>query len=334
MIINKAILHVLDKTSDTPILNEFEIKSSQEVESFFQRGIKRVIKNDNLRKSVFNDYSENTIRICCENMIHNEDTFVENSQEIASYLFDVMKVSSEIDSCDIAICLFTNEEQRMVGIFKLDYKKLFTHSIDVVDDKFKIQFVTNNIGIQESQRFKNAAIIGVSGINDEYHLEVLDLDGEKKEVETSWLKEFLNVTTISDEKFNTRMFKKITDNWLSNVMSTDIKKSENIRGYMNHLLKNEDEIDVEKFAEDTLKDEGLKEEFNDIMKERLVDDNFVVDKEWVSKNLKKKSITTDSGFVLRGSLEDFDDPMKYSLNQNEDGTFNITIKNINAYEVK
>ncbi len=334
MIINKAILHVLDKTSDTPILNEFEIKSSQEVESFFQKGIKRVIKNDNLRKSIFNDYSENTIRICCENMIQNEDTFVENSQEIASYLFDVMKVSSEIDSCDIAICLFTNEEQRMVGIFKLDYKKLFTHSIDVVDDKFKIQFVTNNIGIQESQRFKNAAIIGISGINDDYHLEVLDLDGEKKEVETSWLKEFLNVTTISDEKFNTRMFKKITDNWLSNVMSTDIKKSENIRGYMNHLLKNEDEIDVEKFAEDTLKDEGLKEEFNDIMKERLVDENFVVDKEWVSKNLKKKSITTDSGFVLRGSLEDFDDPMKYSLKQNDDGTFDITIKNINAYEVK
>ena len=35
-----------------------------------------------------------------------EITFLENSKEIAAYLFDIMKINSEIDSCDLAICLY------------------------------------------------------------------------------------------------------------------------------------------------------------------------------------------------------------------------------------
>ncbi|HBG9053177.1 TPA: nucleoid-associated protein, partial [Clostridioides difficile] len=37
MIIHKFIIHVLDKNSDTPILNDFEGKVNQEVDGFFQK---------------------------------------------------------------------------------------------------------------------------------------------------------------------------------------------------------------------------------------------------------------------------------------------------------
>lgn len=334
MIINKAIIHVLDKSNDGPILNDFDLRLAQEIESFYQKAIKRVLNDDHLRRVVFNDYDDNIIKKCCENIIYNEDSFVENSQEIAAFLFDIMKISSDLESCDLAVCLFNYEDQRYVGIFKIDYKKHFTHSINVVDEKFKIQMVSNHLGIQETYRFKNAAIVGISGLNDEYHLMTLDKDAEKKETTSSWLAEFINGITIADEKFNTRTFKKVTDNWLSNVMSNDIKKSESIRSYMNHLLKNEEEISLEEFADNTIADKDLKDEFKDLMKERSVEDNFTIDKDWVSKNLKKKSIATDSGFTLRANLDDFNDPSKYSLKQNPDGSFDITIKNVNAYEVK
>ena len=120
MIIHKFIVHVLDKNSDVPILNDFEGKVNQEVEGFFQKMIKRVTRDDDLRKAVFKNYTENTIRKCCEQIIYDESTFVENSKEIAAYLFDVMKVNSDMESCDLAVCLYTVKEEKNVAIIKID----------------------------------------------------------------------------------------------------------------------------------------------------------------------------------------------------------------------
>ena len=43
MIIHKFIVHVLDKNSDVPILNDFEGKINPEVDKFFQKIIKNAI---------------------------------------------------------------------------------------------------------------------------------------------------------------------------------------------------------------------------------------------------------------------------------------------------
>ncbi|MCC3868485.1 hypothetical protein K0039_09750 [Terrisporobacter mayombei] len=54
MIINKYIVHVLDRNSENPILNDFEGKVSLEIGNFFQKTIKSISKDTDLRKAVFN----------------------------------------------------------------------------------------------------------------------------------------------------------------------------------------------------------------------------------------------------------------------------------------
>ena len=73
MIIHKFIVHVLDKNSDVPILNDFEGKINPEVDKFFQKVIKRVTKDDDLRKGVFKNYNDNVVRNCCEQIIYDEN---------------------------------------------------------------------------------------------------------------------------------------------------------------------------------------------------------------------------------------------------------------------
>lgn len=46
------------------------------------------------------------------------------------------------------------------------------------------------------------------------------------------------------------------------------------------------------------------------------------------KSLKKEDIKTDNGFDIKGNLTDFEDPMKYTVKQNQDGTIDIIIKNV------
>ncbi len=334
MIIHKFIIHVLDKNSDVPILNDYEGKINPEVDKFFQKIIKRVTKDDDLRKGIFKDYNNNIIKNCCEEIIYDEITFLENSKEIAAYLFDIMKINSEIDSCDLAICLYTVKDEKYVAILKLDYKKLYTHSIEFIDDKFNIQMVANEIGIPETGRQKQCAIIGVSGINDEFHLRLLDKDAEKEESESKFIKEFLNAERIDDDKYKTKVFKKSAENWITNALTENIKQAEDMRSVLNYTLKEKHEIDVNDFIENNIKDENLKESFKEHMEDKGLDEGFNIDKTWVEKKLKKRSIKTDNGFDLKGNLEDFEDPMKYSVKQNPDGSIDITLKNIRFYEEK
>lgn len=334
MIIHKFIVHVLDKNSDVPILNDFEGKINQEVEKFFQKVIKRVIKDDDLRKAVFKNYNDNVVKNCCEQIIYNEDTFLENSKEIAAYLFDVMKINAEIESCDLAICLYTVKDEKNVAIIKLDYKKLYTHSIEFVDDKFNIQMVPSEIGIPETGRQKQCAIIGASGINDEFHLRLLDKDAEKEELDSRFISEFLNAQKIDDDKYKTKVFKSTAENWITNALSDDIKKAEDVRSILNYTLKEKHEIDVHDFVENSISDNELKESFKEHMEDKGLTESFSIDKKWIEKKLKKRNIRTDNGFDIKGNLTDFEDPMKYSVRQNDNGTIDIVIKNVTFYEEK
>ena len=334
MIIHKFIIHVLDKENDTPILNDYEGRVSPEVDKFFQKVMNRVAKDDDLRKAAFKNYNDNLIKNCCEQIIYDEDTFLQNSKEIAAYLFEVMKINAEIESCDLAICLYTVKDEKYVGIVKLDYKRLYTHSIELLDEKFNIQMVSNEIGIPETGRQKQAAIVGANRINDEYHLKVLDKDAEKEGSESKFVSEFLHAEKIDDDKYKTKVFKNTAENWITNALSSDIKKAEDVRSMLNYTLKEKQEINVQDFIENNIKDEELKESFKEHMEDKGLEESFNIDKKWVEKKLKKRSIRTDNGFDIKGNLSDFEDPMKYSVRQNENGSIDIVIKNVNFYEEK
>ena len=334
MIIHKSIVHVLDKNSDSPILNDYECRNSLEVDKFFQKIINRVSKDDDLRKAEFNDYNNNIVKNCCEQIIYDEDTFLQNSKEIAAYLFEIMKQSEEMDSCDLAICLYSVKDEKNVAIMRLEYKKLYTHSIEFVEDKFNIQIVSNEIGIPETGRPKQCALVGLSGINDEYHFKLLDKDAEKEQLETKFVTAFLNAKKIEDYKYKTKVFKTTAENWITNAISDDMKKAEDIRSMLNYTLKEKEEINVEEFVQNNIIDKDLKESFKEHMEDKGLTENFSVDKKWVEKKLKKRSIKTDNGFDIKANLSDFEDPMKYSVRKNENGTFDIVIKNISFYEEK
>ncbi len=334
MIIHKFIIHVLDKENDTPILNDYEGRVSPEVDKFFQKVMNRVAKDDDLRKAAFKNYNDNLIKNCCEQIIYDEDTFLQNSKEIAAYLFEVMKINAEIESCDLAICLYTVKDEKYVGIVKLDYKRLYTHSIELLDEKFNIQMVSNEIGIPETGRQKQAAIVGANGINDEYHLKVLDKDAEKEGSESKFVSEFLHAEKIDDDKYKTKVFKNTAENWITNALSSDIKKAEDVRSMLNYTLKEKQEINVQDFIENNIKDEELKESFKEHMEDKGLEESFNIDKKLVEKKIKKRSIRTDNGFDIKGNLSDFEDPMKYSVRQNENGSIDIVIKNVNFYEEK
>ena len=213
---------------------------------------------------------------------------------------------------------------------------MYTHEIayDEEESRVSIKMVTNEIGIQDSQKIIHAALIGPSGLNDEWQLQVLDKLAEKQEADSSFVTEFLKIEKVRDEKYLTKVFKNTTENWITNAFANDVKEAESIRSILNYNLKEANDVDLDKFIEESIKDDARKESYKELMVEKGVSENFNIDKTWVEKKLKRRSIKTNTGFDIKGLLDDFEDPMKYSFKQNEDGSFDITIKNIEFYEEK
>ncbi|HBH2622214.1 TPA: nucleoid-associated protein [Clostridioides difficile] len=331
MIIHKFIIHVLDKNSDTPILNDFEGRVSQDMDLFFQKKISKVSRDSDIRTAVFNDYSNNLIKKCCEQIIYDESSFLNSSKEIAAYLFDVMKLNATLESCDLAICLYSQKDEKRVAILKLDYNKSYTHSIEFKDDKFNIQMSKNEINIQETKAIKIGALIGLSGINDEYHLKVLDKDAEKEGANSKFVTEFLNATKVKDDKYKTKMFKAFVDSYIAHLYS-DMKQGEDVRGMLLYMLREKQKLDINEFADKAIKDD-LKESFKDHAEEKGIE-SFNIDKKWVEKNLKNRRIKTDTGFEIKGKMDDFEDFMKYGIRHNGNGTIDIVIKNVHFYNEK
>ena len=336
MIINKFIIHVLDKNLDFPVLNEVENSLSLETDSFYQKVIRRILRDEDLRKAKFIDYGENEIRVCADHILYDESSFILSSQAIARFLFDSMKINAELDSCDLAIVLYTHKDQKGLAIIKLDYKKLYTHEIayDEAESLVAIKMVTNEIGIQDSQKIIHAALVGPSGINDEWQLQLLDKLAEKQEADSSFVTDFLKAEKVRDEKYLTKMFKNTTENWITNAYASNVKEAEGIRSILNFNLKENNDIDLDKFIDESIKDDDRKSSYKELMEEKGIAENFNIDKTWVEKKLKRRSIKTNTGFDIKGLLDDFEDPMKYSFKQNEDGSFDITIKNVEFYEEK
>ncbi|OPJ56492.1 nucleoid-associated protein [Alkalithermobacter paradoxus] len=336
MQIHKFIIHILDKNNPTPILNDFEGEINEQVHEFFEKHIYRAIRDDNNKKAKFVD-SQSDIKQLCEEIIYDSSTFLDNSKEIAMNLFESMKKSENTTSCDLAICLYSIEDDYYIGLLLLDYKKTYTHSIEFVEDKFNIKIVENEVALpNSSQRLKRCAFIGLSGINDDYNLIILDKDLIKNlDLENYFVSSFLKCEIILDDKDKTRIFKNSAEKWVKTSLYDDIEAATIIRESLTQTLKDKEQINIKEFADKVIEEDNLRESFVEhISKEGIQEGNFNIDKKWVDKNLKNKVIKTDTGFEIKGSSEVFEDYFKYQTKKNDDGSIDIIIKNVKFYEEK
>ncbi|HEL2750038.1 TPA: nucleoid-associated protein, partial [Clostridioides difficile] len=164
-----------------------------------------------------------------------------------------------------------------------------------------------------------------------YHLKVLDKDAEKEEANSKFVTEFLNATKVKDDKYKTKVFKALVDAFIANLYS-DMKQGEDVRSILLYMLREKQKLDINEFADKAIKDD-LKDSFKDHVEEKGIE-SFNIDKKWVEKNLKNRHIKTDTGFEIKGKMDDFEDPMKYTVRQNQNGSIDIVIKNVTFYEEK
>ncbi|WP_139905048.1 nucleoid-associated protein [Clostridium thermarum] len=333
--INEAIVHILDVNSDEPILNEYPLELNEEVHKFVLRHVERALKDEELKYALFNS-GRGIIKEVTQEYLNGHCTIIEASQEIARTLFGIMKTNSSIPSCDLMAVAFSTEFGPMLGLFKMDYVKNYTHKIDFVDNRMSIKIIPQATGLPVSaQKIQKCAFIIPMTEEANYHLMVIDKQGKKGEGDEYgakyFLSSFLGCTLINSKRDLTKSFLNAAENWTRANAVNDAVKAENIRSAIKKSLKEEDHIDIRELSSNIFEDEYEKQAFVAFVQSQGIEEKLPVDKQWVEKKLKRIRLKIDKEIDLYIDADTYHDSRKFEIIRNGDGSINMVIKHVMNY---
>ncbi|MBB6218211.1 nucleoid-associated protein YejK [Anaerosolibacter carboniphilus] len=332
VVIKKAILHVLDRNADGPILTDYEQEIDEDIHEFLERHIVKSLNCEDNRTAKFKG-GDTAVREAVSEIME-KGNFIEASQRIAERLFKSMKTSNLVSSGDLVICFYTAHEKEYIAILKLDYRTSYIHNVTFQDDKLKNEILPQHIGLPGTgQKLQQCAFIKAVDEDADFDLIVLDnMAYADEDAALYFTHTFLNCEVLVDDREKTRAFRNITEKWTRKNLKEDFEKAQEVREEMATALKHSAEIDIEKFTQNVFgTDIDMAQNFiQHFFKEGLNADRFEIDKRYVEKKMKRKTMKTDTGIEIKGDYEDFEDRMKFEIKRNGDGTVDLVIKNVRS----
>ena len=163
--IEKIIAHVLSPNQAGLIKSDSEIDVSNNYQTvqLITNHIKNIHEDTKTRKAKFNPSLGDTTAKICNEIIKNPQTFIPNSQKLATNLFKIMEKDKRISDCDLVICLFSelgNFSDKFLALLKLDLSDAsgFQNEITKVKGKVIVNIIYFNLNFAFSQ-LQKAAII-------------------------------------------------------------------------------------------------------------------------------------------------------------------------------
>lgn len=325
--VKKAILHILDCNSGAGIFSEEEIDVSEGmINAYFCKHIEKVYEDPGIRKGEFTDNSG--FKYHLKEYVNNEITFQNFSLFAAERLYENIKNSENIESCDIAVCECVISERPIIAVLKFDNKTGFVHHVNQQEGKIKNEII-NHYAILPSmtQKITHCAFVDMEDMSIKYKGKKIKIEGETVDLIADALLECVFDISVK-ESFNAvrKIAKNVADEYGANEIETEAR----MKKYVKESAIAAEEIKVEEVAETVF--EGLvsaKHDFVEKTKEANVPQTFEMN-EYVTKKVNANiRLVTDTGIEILFPSEYYKDDENISIINNDDGTISVQINNIN-----
>lgn len=330
--IQEAVITILDKGGEEPVLNEYPLELNEAVHNFLYKHIEKCFKSDSLRFGKFNP-QVNAVKDIATRLLRNEENIIDSSKLLSNMLFSIMQNDDGIESCDLVTITLATSRGSMVAIMKFDYAKNFMHHIDFVEEKINIGITPVKTGLPSS--IQKAAFVKPND-NDGFDLYFIDENRKNKDSADFnihyWVNNFLNCVEIVNAKSTTMSFVKASEQWIRAVRLDNAKKSEEIRSAIREKMLEEEDISIENLATEIFEDDVDKAaSFKEYMSSLNFEDNIKIDKPTAIKKLNKIKIKIDKDITLSIDRDSYNDGSKFEITENDDGSINMILKNITSY---
>ncbi len=327
IIINKVALNVLDRENNTTVLTEKELELTEEVYEYFESHLLKILKDEEAKPAYFGE-EKNIVKDLCKEIFEDEEQFVDNSNKLSQYLFRCIGTDEKEASGDMAVCHFENQEGKYLAILKLNFTSSYCHYIKNNEGNPVVTVGVNRTGLPGlSQKVSKAVVIRELKDDGEYNMLVSDRDKEG-----IFINSFLKCTFVRDRRENTKIINRVSEQFARKAFKDNAQEAERFRTRLSDHLRNQDNFDVQRVAEDNFNDMMVKNEFKAVMvSEGITENDVPIDREWAEKKLKRKRLKVDKSIELYIDNEVYNDKDKFQIKRNGDGTIDIILKNVKNY---
>lgn len=162
ILIEKAILHVLDSNMSSPIISQSEIDlTSEDITDFINNHIIKLLNDPSLKEAEFIEESS-LVKRESEVIKDNFDLFLQCSANIASYLFELMTKNIDISPSDLLLSLVNIDSILYLIILKFNYRESYTHLVNTNENGVSNQIIKYKTLLpSETQKVDEGAIINI-----------------------------------------------------------------------------------------------------------------------------------------------------------------------------
>ena len=347
--IDKAIIHRLDnQTSTSPELSELELNLTDELASILSTHCTKGLEDQKIRYAIYQDVDKNIVANQCKSLFSFTTNFIDFSQKIATKLYRSM-TNKSISAADVVVCLLSCNNEKFIGLLKLDYKNHYLSDVQTVNGKRYIGLKKMENGWPEvGTRLQKAAFLRdvnnkiVTKNVDDYDLIILDRQQRNKKaleentISQFFSQDFLDSKLLDDENTNTAGFIKGVREFTKTCAIIPSDKRDEILESAISMVVNADYVNVSEFARSHFNDDDSSPMHYELFMQTC-NNHGVTRGEFKIADKFKKNYSKSRRIELKGIKLDIDsslfhdqDKFEYEKKQNNAGedVVDITIKGL------
>ncbi|SHK64080.1 hypothetical protein SAMN05216582_11085 [Selenomonas ruminantium] len=325
IVIDKAILHILDFNSGMTVYSDEELTVQDSIETFLHKHIEKAWSSQDAKPGTF--YDDSHCAQLVKEYLSGEMSFVPFSKELAKKLEDAFVHAEEMASSDVIVADVRIDDRRQIVIFKASSHIGYTHQVNQTDAGIKNEIINHySIMPNLSQKMEEFAFIDAETKEVSVTAKKYTIDGNSILVFPEILLE-CSLTPSPKEAIKnlSKTAAKVAEAYGQDKVATEAA----VKSYVTENMQTTDELDLVEAGKEIFKENpSMQADFDNAIKEAGFTEPVKMDQEATIKKMCKHKLKTDTGIELTIPSEYFDNTEFMEFHNNEDGTLSIMLKHI------
>ncbi|MEY8390238.1 nucleoid-associated protein [Lachnospiraceae bacterium] len=329
----KIIVHILDSAVGMAALSDTLLEYGSDFDEFMREHIYKVMSTDDKKTCEFHKEDSKVYQqlVPLADAEQQDEMFVEVSQQLALFLYEIMNKNIDIPSADFVVGLFEAGGERYLALLKMDYKTSYTHhtqsnGLGNTNEIIKFRAVLPSA----TQKLSEAAVIRLTDFTIFMVEKKYEVNGRKTNY---FSKLFLNCSGALSPRTQlsivTRAIEAVQKKYYNDSEQFEVQME--TKQVIHQQLEETGTVDVPLVLERVFREkEEFKQEVNERLEKYHMDADISIEPQAVSTAQKfaKQYLATDTGVEIKIPMEQYQDGEHIEFITNPDGSISILIKNV------
>lgn len=326
IIINQAVLHILDFNSGITVFSDRTLPLENSVEAFLLKHIEKSYQDQSLKTGDF--YEDSVFKQRINDYCKRENvSFIEFSRWLAEKMYEAVAKSDNLVSADLLVADIKIDDRRMIAIFKCNNKIGFIHQVTQSDAGICNEIINHYAILPNlSQKIDECAFIDVTDGSIKFSDKKYICEGDAVFLLPEVILECAYTTSpkVALSEMTTIAKKVAEKHGQNTVEAVTAAKS-----FIAEKVQQFESVEPAELSKEIFKDSPLlQEEYLVEAQNAGLADTVKLEADYAIKKTKMHKLKTDTGIELNIPLDYFQNTEYVEFINNSNGTVSINLKNI------